>query len=75
MSELSPLLSRLPSLQPSNDYVGEAWVGRSHKSDQPGVVKHSLRWIAPEAAGHGLRTQLTSYPIVNHQYWLRITRA
>ena len=75
LSELSPLISRLPSLQPSNDYLGDAWVGRSHESDQPGRVKHSLRWIAPEAARHALRAQLTCYPIVNHQYWLRITHA
>jgi SAM-dependent methyltransferase len=75
LGELSPVISRLPSLQPSNQYLGNSWVGRSHESDEPGVVKHSLHWIAPEAARHGLRVQLTGYPIVNHQYWLRVTHA
>ena len=75
LAELSPLLARLPARSRAREYRGEGWVGRSHECDEPGVVKHSLPWIAGEARRHGLEVQLMPYPIVNHQYWLRIRRA
>jgi hypothetical protein len=75
LAELSPLLARLPALAGRREYRGEGWVGRSHECDEPGIVKHSLPWIADEARRHGLAVQLTPYPIINHQYWLRISRA
>jgi SAM-dependent methyltransferase len=75
LAELSPLLARLPALASKREYRGEGWVGRSHTCNEPGVVKHSLPWIAGEAQRHGLTVQLAPYPIVNHQYWLRIRRA
>jgi SAM-dependent methyltransferase len=86
MASLSPTLARLPpvgirllgntELQGrllAEEYEGDAWVGRSHESDRRGLVRHSLRWIAQEASRHGLSAALTSHPVVNHQYWLRIT--
>lgn len=75
LDQLSPLLLKLPELSASHEYDGEQWVGRSHQSDQGGVVRHSLRWIAAAAADRGLVAQLMPYPIVNDQYWLRIKRA
>jgi SAM-dependent methyltransferase len=75
LTQLSPMIGRLPALASSGEYEGAEWVGRSHRSDQPGLVRHSLRWIESEAAQHGLTAQLTSHPIVHHQYWLRISRA
>jgi SAM-dependent methyltransferase len=69
--ELSPLLARLPALRP-HEHEGESWLGRSHESDERGVANHSLRWVAGEAARHGLSAQVTPYPILNHQYWMRI---
>jgi SAM-dependent methyltransferase len=75
LAELSPLLARLPALASTREYLGEGWVGRSHECNDPGVVKHSLPWIAGEARRHGLEVQLMPYPIVNHQYWLRVRRA
>jgi SAM-dependent methyltransferase len=75
LAELSPLIGRMPSvLAGTGEYKGEEWVGRSHQSSQPGVVRHSFSWIAREAAEVGLCAQLMPYPIVNAQYWVRIGR-
>jgi SAM-dependent methyltransferase len=74
LEELSPLLAALPALGRSREYDGEAWVGLSHQSDEPGVVQHSLGWISGEARALGLEVRLTSHPVVNDQYWLRVRR-
>jgi SAM-dependent methyltransferase len=74
LAEASPLLAGVPRVGRSAEYEGSGWVGRSHESDVPGVLKHSLRWVAGEAARHGLRAQLMPYPVIHHQYWLRISR-
>lgn len=71
LTELSPLITRIKPFR-SLDYEGEEWVGRSHESDERGVARHSTYWIAGEAAKHGLTAELTPYPIVNRQYWIRI---
>jgi SAM-dependent methyltransferase len=71
LAEMTPLLARVGPFR-SDDYEGDVWLGRSHESDAPGVANHSTRWIAGEAAKHGLRAELTPYPILNHQYWMRI---
>jgi hypothetical protein len=39
-----------------------------------GAAQHSLRWIIPEAARHGLSVRLTPYRVIHHQYRLRISR-
>ena len=57
----------------TGEYEGEQWVGRSHESDQPGVIHYSLRWLSGEAASHGLKVQLMPYPVYHRQYWLRFT--
>jgi SAM-dependent methyltransferase len=73
--QLSRRLAGTPGYGRSADYGGEAWVGRSHESDEAGIVHHSLDWITGEASRHGLRATHVSHPLVNHQYWLRIVRA
>jgi SAM-dependent methyltransferase len=75
LAPMSPLLARLPSLGTSDEYFGDTWIGRSHQSEDPGVVKHSLRWISREASQRGLTVQLMPYPVIHRQYWLRIARA
>ncbi len=70
---LSPLIARIPPMGGTGEYDGERWVGRSHESDQPGVINYSLRWLSGEAASHGLRVQLMPYPVYHRQYWLRFT--
>jgi hypothetical protein len=32
------------------DYTGHRWIGRSHESDVPGVVRHEFRWIQEECS-------------------------
>jgi SAM-dependent methyltransferase len=74
LEELSPLLSMLPALSRSHDYDGQGWVGQSHESRVPGVVQHSIAWIAGEARSLGLQARLVPYPILNDQYWIRVER-
>ncbi len=72
--EMSPLLARLPS-PGAREHEGDSWLGRSHESAERGVANHSLRWISAESSKFGLTAQLTPYPIINHQYWVRIKHA
>jgi SAM-dependent methyltransferase len=75
LAEASASLARLPRLASSGEYEGAGWVGRSHESDVSGATAHSLRWVAAEAARHGLVAQLMPYRVIHHQYWLRVARA
>ncbi len=75
LAEISPLLARLPSPGHAREYRGAEWVGRSHRSDEPGITTHSLRSIAGAAAQRGLTAQLMPYRVFHHQYWLRVTPA
>ncbi|MGP0103675.1 MAG: methyltransferase domain-containing protein [Solirubrobacteraceae bacterium] len=74
LAGVSPILASLPSVGRSNEYDDDTWIGRSHESADPGVIKHSLRWVAGEASRHGLTVQLMPYRVLHHQYWLRIAR-
>jgi SAM-dependent methyltransferase len=58
------------------DYKGARWVGRSHESDEVGVVAHSLGWIQSECEKRGLGVQeiLTETLNFGNQAWLKITR-
>jgi hypothetical protein len=73
LAEMTPMRARTPSLAGSREYV-EDWIGRSHVCDEQGAAQHSLRWIIPEAARHGLSVRLTPYRVIHHQYRLRISR-
>jgi ubiquinone/menaquinone biosynthesis C-methylase UbiE len=76
LHELSPLVARLPMLGTPREYEGDEWVGLSHmNSSQKGVVRHSLRWLRHQAAEFGLDARLAGHPIVNRQYWIRVTHA
>jgi SAM-dependent methyltransferase len=74
IQRLSAAVNRLPAIGGTNGYAGEEWVGRSHRSAEGGVVRHSLRWIEQQGRELGLTVQLMPYEIVNDQYWLRIQR-
>ena len=58
------------------DFKGTRWVGRSHVSDEVGVVAHSLHWIENECEKRGLAVQEIPDESLNfgNQAWLRITR-
>lgn len=69
------LASYIPAASDRDDYVGEAWVGRSHDSDAPGMVRHRLDWIQDECAGRGLCAEEITDPLLNFgsQVWLKIS--
>jgi hypothetical protein len=56
------------------DYSGAQWVGRSHESDTPGIVRHSFGWIQTECANRGLAAEEIREKAYNFggQTWIRI---
>ena len=67
------LPSYLPALSPNEDYQGDRWVGTSHESDTPGVIRHALPWIAEQCQKRGLRVKEIPGDAFDGQYWLRIS--
>lgn len=68
------LASYLPATGPEDDYMGDSWVGTSHESDTPGVIRHSLEWITDQCQRRRLRwTELPGLDC-DSQYWLRIEK-
>ena len=68
------LTSYLPASGPEDDYMGTTWVGTSHESDTPGVIRHSLDWIRDACGRRGLTMQELDGLDCDSQYWLRIER-
>ncbi len=68
------LTSYLPAQSAEDDYQGDAWVGTSHESNTPGVVRHSLTWIAEQCEKRGLQVDELPGLDCDSQYWLRIHR-
>lgn len=58
------------------DYRGEGWIGRSHASDKPGLVRHSFNWVHKECQSRGLFAEEVRDKAYNFgdQIWLRIKR-
>ncbi|QFT67470.1 hypothetical protein FIU93_11855 [Labrenzia sp. THAF35] len=69
------LVSYLPARSPEEDYNGTAWVGTSHVSDEPGIVRHSKSWIDTECTSLGLRVDFLDRKAFDGQLWLRVQRA
>ncbi len=69
----SYLKPRIPII---DDYRGKRWVGKSHESDQPGIARHSLRWIRQVCRNRNLRVTRIDDPEVNYkaQVWLKVER-
>lgn len=67
------LTSYLPALHPNDDYQGDRWVGTSHESNTPGVIRHALPWITEQCQKRGLRVQEVPGEAFDSQYWLRIS--
>jgi hypothetical protein len=57
------------------DYRGDKWIGRSHQSKVPGLIRHRRPWIqhACETRHLGFK-ELPDKPF-NSQRWLKITHA
>lgn len=74
-SYVEPSLSRLIRRRPrALDYKGEEWVGRSHESNESGIVRHRLSWIRWECRRRDLSVEEIKGKAYNFggQRWLRI---
>jgi SAM-dependent methyltransferase len=67
------LTSILPADWARRDYRGKGWFGTSHESDQPGCIRHSLKWIRSECRRRGLRMRSLGRER-DGQTWLQISR-
>ena len=67
------LPSYLPAFNPDDDYRGDDWVGTSHESDTPGVIRHALSWIEEQCRKRRLRVEEVPGEAFDSQYWLRIS--
>jgi len=68
------LTSYLPAQSSDDDYQGESWVGTSHESNTPGVIRHSLEWIAEHCQKRGLSVTELPGEAFDSQFWLLIRR-
>ncbi len=68
------LTSYLPANTSEEDYMGELWVGTSHESDIPGVIRHSLDWIKDACQLRKLKVLEIPGLDCDSQYWLRIDK-
>jgi len=66
------LTSYLPALSPDDDYQGDRWVGTSHESETPGVIRHSLSWISEQCQRRGLQVAEVQEEAFDDQLWLRV---
>jgi hypothetical protein len=69
------LASYLPAQSPDDDYNGNDWVGTSHESDTPGVIRHSLSWIGVQCHRRNLTCDEIYGIDCDGQSWLRIQRS
>jgi hypothetical protein len=68
------LTSYIPAQTQRDDYQGDAWIGTSHESDTPGVIKHALEWIEQQCGERGLRVDELPGEAFDSQVWLRVRR-
>jgi hypothetical protein len=66
--------SWIPPRDDMPDYQGAAWVGRSHKSNQPGLIAHSQTWLTEAAASRGLSLKFFEGFTTLGQHWLVVSR-
>jgi hypothetical protein len=54
--------------------MGGSWIGRSHESETPGLVRHSFGWIQGECAKRGLVAEEIKEKAYNFgdQTWIRV---
>jgi hypothetical protein len=68
------LTSYIPALSREEEYDGDHWVGTSHESDTPGVIRHGLYWITEQCKLRGLQVKELPGEAFDGQTWLRIQR-
>ncbi len=55
-----------------SDYKGSEWVGRSHKSNTPGIIAHNFEWIKKVCKERNLDVIELTDERINRQIWLKI---
>ena len=68
------IASWFPASSDRPDYQGTSWVGRSHQSDRPGIVGHSIDWIREAVSARGLRLRIVEGFTTLNQDWLIISK-
>ena len=68
------LASYFPARNAAEDYQGTAWVGTSHESDVPGVIRHSLAWITEQCDQRDLTIEQIDGIDCDGQSWLRVRK-
>lgn len=68
------LASYIPAQSSDEDYRGSRWVGSSHESDTPGVIRHLYPWIEGQCRYRGLRVKELPGEAFDGQTWLRVCR-
>jgi hypothetical protein len=68
------LASYLPAQSADEDYQGDRWVGTSHESAVPGVIRHRLAWILQQCHARSLAARELPGMVCDSQFWLRISR-
>jgi hypothetical protein len=66
------LTSYIPAKSSDEDYRGDCWVGTSHESNTPGVIRHSLEWIEEQCQRRKLRVKELPGEAFDGQTWLQI---
>lgn len=67
------LASYLKPFHSKDDYKGKKWIGRSHDSNEAGVVFHKFSWIKEECDIRKLSVQELKFDYVS-QVWLHISK-
>jgi len=68
------LTSYIPARSLEEDYQGTCWVGTSHESDTPGVIRHLFSWIEVQCRNRQLQVEELPGEAFDGQTWLRIYR-
>lgn len=70
------LTSYLPAgMFKGRDYKGDSWRGRSHQSDQGGLVQHSFRWVKEQVENRRMFVRQLPDLVFRGQHWLKICRS
>ena len=69
------LTTYIPAKSSDDDYQGSCWVGTSHESDIPGVIRHSLKWIEEQCKKRRLNVKELPGEAFDGQTWLQIRHA
>lgn len=71
------LTSYLKATTTVDDYNDSGWVGKSHVSNDAGIVKHGFAWIENECKKKNLIIHEVNdniFDLKNNQRWLKITK-